>query len=166
MPVPEYQKFFLPVLRIAGDGKNHSYGEMYNAVAAEFKLTEEDRAELLPSGTARKFENRVAWTITYLSKARLLDRVSRGVFRISERGMEVLKKNPADIDNKFLRQFPEFLEFARGTRLTTKKEEEIEVEGEALGTPYEVLEEAYQGLRRTLAQEVLDRVRTCSPPVF
>ncbi len=84
---------------------------MYSLVAKEFNLTEEDRAELLPSGTARKFENRVAWTITYLSKARLLDRVARGVFRISERGRQVLQKNPTELNNKFLRQFPEFVEF-------------------------------------------------------
>lgn len=84
---------------------------MYSLVAKEFNLTEEDRAELLPSGTARKFENRVAWTITYLSKARLLDRVARGVFRISERGRQVLQKNPTELNKKFLRQFPEFVEF-------------------------------------------------------
>ena len=164
MPIPEYQKFFLPVLKIAGDGKNHSYAEMYSSVATEFKLTEEDRAELLPSGTARKFENRVAWAITYLSKARLLDRVSRGIFRISERGAEVLKKKPVELDNKFLRQFPEFLEFARGTKISTKRDEDTEED--TLGTPYETLEEAYQSLRRTLAQELLDRVRACSPQFF
>jgi len=164
MPIPEYQKFFLPVLKIAGDGKNHSYAEMYSSVATEFKLTEEDRAELLPSGTARKFENRVAWAITYLSKARLLDRVSRGIFRISERDAEVLKKKPVELDNKFLRQFPEFLEFARGTKISTKRDEDTEED--TLGTPYETLEEAYQSLRRTLAQELLDRVRACSPQFF
>ncbi len=164
MSIPEYQKFFLPVLRFAGDGKNHSYGEMYAAIATEFKLTDEDRAELLPSGTARKFENRAAWAITYLSKARLLDRVSRGIFRISERGEEVLKKKPAGLNNKFLRQFSEFVEFTRGAKIPTKKEEETEED--TLGTPYETLEEAYQSLRRTLAQELLDRVRACSPQFF
>ena len=45
MAVPEYQKFFLPVLRIAGDIKDHSYGEMYSLIAKEFNLTEEDRAD-------------------------------------------------------------------------------------------------------------------------
>lgn len=164
MSIPEYQRFFLPVLENAGDGKNHSYGDMYNTIAEEFKLTAEDRAELLPSGTARKFENRVAWAITYLSKAKLLDRMSRGIFRISDRGAEVLKKKPSDLDNRFLRQFPEFLEFSKGTKITAKKEEETE--DDSLGTPYETLEEAYQSLRRTLAQELLDRVKACSPQFF
>ena len=164
MAVPEYQKFFLPVLRIAGDKKDHSYGEMYSLVAKEFNLTEEDRAELLPSGTARKFENRVAWTITYLSKARLLDRVARGVFRISERGHQVLQKNPTELNNKFLRQFPEFVEFTRGTRVQTKKEDELEEDN--VGTPFETLEVAYQSLRKTLAQDLLDRIKTCSPKFF
>ena len=164
MAVPEYQKFFLPVLRIAGDNKDHSYGEMYSLIAKEFNLTEEDRAELLPSGTARKFENRVAWTITYLSKARLLDRVARGVFRISERGRQVLQKNPTELNNKFLRQFPEFVEFTRGTRVQTKKEDELEEDND--GTPFETLEVAYQSLRKTLAQDLLDRIKTCSPKFF
>jgi restriction system protein len=164
MAVPEYQKFFLPVLRIAGDKKDHSYGEMYSLVAKEFNLTEEDRAELLPSGTARKFENRVAWTITYLSKARLLDRVARGVFRISERGRQVLQKNPTELNNKFLRQFPEFIEFTRGTRVQTKKEDDLEEDN--AGTPFETLEVAYQSLRKTLAQDLLDRIKTCSPKFF
>jgi restriction system protein len=164
MAVPEYQKFFLPVLRIAGDKKDHSYGEMYSLVAKEFNLTEEDRAELLPSGTARKFDNRVAWTITYLSKARLLDRVARGVFRISERGRQVLQKNPTELNNKFLRQFPEFVEFTRGTRVQTKKEDELEEDN--VGTPFETLELAYQSLRKTLAQDFLDRIKTCSPKFF
>jgi restriction system protein len=120
MAVPEYQKFFLPVLRITGDKKDHSYGETYNLIAKEFNLTEEDRAELLPSNTARKFENRVAWTITYLSKARLLDRVARERFGF-QRGLQVLQKNPSELNNKFLRQFPEFLEFTRGTRVRPKR---------------------------------------------
>jgi restriction system protein len=164
MAVPEYQKFFLPVLRIAGDKKDHSYGEMYNLVAKEFNLTEEDRAEMLPSGTARKFENRVAWTITYLNKAKLLNRAGRGIFRISERGLQVLETNPTELNNKFLRQFPEFVEFTRGTRVQTKKEDEPEEDN--IGTPYETLEAAYQSLRKTLAQDLLDRIKTCSPKFF
>ena len=163
MTIPEYQKFFLPVLKIAGDKKDHSYGEMYNLVAKEFNLSEDDRAELLPSGTARKFENRVAWTITYLSKAKLLTRVARGVFRISERGLQVLQKKPTKLDNKFLRQYPEFLEFTRGTRVQ-KREDEIEEDN--AGTPYETLELSFQSLRKTLAQDLLDRIRTCSPKFF
>jgi restriction system protein len=86
---------------------------MYSLVAKEFNLTEEDRAELLPSGTARKFENRVAWTITYLSKARLLDRVARGVFQFRERGQ--VPEEPTELNNKFLRKFPSSLNLREDT---------------------------------------------------
>ncbi len=61
-----------------------------------------------------------------------------------------------------MKQFPEFLEFQKGTR-SSQKEEEIE---DAQRTPFETLEVAYQDLRRALAQDVLDRVKRCSLKFF
>jgi restriction system protein len=124
MAVPDYQKLMEPLLRIAGDGKEHSFGETVESVAKHFKLSEDERKELLPSGTQAKFENRLAWAITYVSKAGLLERTGRGRFRITERGNKVLISDPAEISTKFLRQFQEFTESRKlpGLRLgRTKK---------------------------------------------
>ncbi|EMN48387.1 Mrr N-terminal domain protein [Leptospira interrogans str. L1207] len=41
-------------------------------VAIVFKTTEQERRELLPSGKTRIFDNRVAWSITYLKMAGLI----------------------------------------------------------------------------------------------
>ena len=165
MAVPDYQKLMEPLLRIAGDGKEHSFGETVESVAKHFKLSEDERKELLPSGTQAKFENRLAWAITYLSKAGLLERTGRGRFRITERGNKVLISDPAEISTKFLRQFQEFTEFQKTSRPSIRKDEEA-IDEDIEQTPYETLEASYQGLRRALAQELLDRVRTCSPRIF
>ena len=57
MPVPAYQKLFLPILRFASDGQEHSHAQAVEAVVKHFNLTEDDCNELLPSGTQRKLGN-------------------------------------------------------------------------------------------------------------
>jgi restriction system protein len=63
MPVPGYQEFMLPLLRIASDGKEHSVSEAMATLADQMKISEEDRDSLLPSGTMTRFYNRVTWAI-------------------------------------------------------------------------------------------------------
>src|SRR5205823_9877226 len=111
MPVPDFQSLMLPLLKITEDGNEHSTTEVVETLAKQFGLTENDRNEMLPSGKQRKFDNRVNWTKTYLQKALLLSSTGRSHFRITERGIKVLKENPPSINIKYLNQFPEFLAF-------------------------------------------------------
>jgi restriction system protein len=163
MAIPDFQSFMLPFLQILSDGQEHSLSEVIETLAEAFGLTEDDRKELLPSGRQAKLDNRVGWTRTHLKKAELLESVGWGRFRITERGLEVLRSNPPYINIKYLEQFPEFYEFRRSSRQTNKREEVEEIPDQ---TPEETLELGYQSLRRTLAQDILDRVKSCSPRFF
>ena len=58
MAVPDFQTIMLPLLKFAGDGREHSTSEAIDALALEFRLSEEDRKELLPSGRQARFDNR------------------------------------------------------------------------------------------------------------
>jgi restriction system protein len=163
MTVPDYQTLMLPVLQVAGDGQEHTIGEAIEIIASHFGLTEEDRKELLPSGTQFRFDNRVHWARSYLKQAGLLESTGRGKFRITERGTTVLETNPPHINVKFLDQFPEFQNF----RSRSSRVEEHEVtEDEPTQTPEEILEASYQSLRNELAKELIDRVMGCSPRFF
>src|SRR5437763_6080686 len=115
MPVPDFQRLMLPLLKITCDGNEHSTSEVIEALAQQFGLGEGDRDEMLPSGKQRKFDNRVNWTKSYLQKALLLSSTGRSKFRITERGIKVLRENPPSINIKFLNQFPEFLAFHTAT---------------------------------------------------
>jgi restriction system protein len=126
---------------------------------------------MLPSGKQRKFDNRVSWARTYLQKAQLLSHTGRSKVRITERGLQVLKDNPAYINTKFLKQFPEFLAFhtATGDKGSAGEEnnhltqENLEKTSQ---TPQEILETSYQSLRQTLAQELLERIKQGPPKFF
>lgn len=165
MTVPDYQSVMLPLLKVLGDGEEHSLHEVIETLAEEFELTDEERRELLPSGRQAKFDNRVAWARTYMKKAGLLESTGRGKFRINDRGLAVLRENPPEINVKFLEQFPEFLEFRDGP----SKDASVDTENDTADktkTPEEVLETSYQNLRKDLAQDLLDRIMGCSPEFF
>lgn len=107
----------LPLLRLAGDGKEHTLAEAVERLAQEFHLSDNDRKELLPSGKQPRFDNRVSWATTYLKKAGLLRAAGSGRVQLTDRGRDVLANPPASIDVSFLgSRFPEILEFRKRSR--------------------------------------------------
>jgi len=165
MAVPDFQSVMLPLLKVLGDGEEHSLHEVISTLADQFDLTDEERRELLPSGRQAKLDNRVGWARTYLKKAGLLESTGRGKFRINDRGLDVLRENPLEINVKYLEQFSEFLEFRDGST----RDANIDLKDDAadkIKTPEEILEAGYQNLRGDLAQDLLDRIMGCSPEFF
>jgi restriction system protein len=162
MPIPDYETLMGPLLRIAQASKGNevAIADAIEQLADQCKLTEEERREPLPSGSAFKFSSRVSWARTYLQKAGLLEATRRGRFRITKRGMEVLSKKPERVDNRILAQFSEFREFQGGKK--TKKEKETS----SSETPIESIATQYEQIRAALSSELLDRVKKCSPQFF
>ncbi|HBY93587.1 MAG TPA: restriction endonuclease [Chloroflexi bacterium] len=152
----------LPLLRIAAAARGNEVSliDAIDQLAAEYKLTDEERKELLPSGGTFKFSSRVSWARTYLQKAGLIEATRRGHFRIAERGNEILNKRPQRIDNKLLSQFPEFREFQGKKKIKSKKDAPV------AETPIESITTYYEQIRATLASELLERVKKCSSQFF
>lgn len=163
MSIPDFQSIMLPLLKYLGDGKEHQLQETIDAIAKEFGLTLEERREPLPSGRQPIIDNRVGWARTYMKKAGLIEYTKRGHFKITERGKEVLAEEPKQIDVRYLKKFPGFIEFQA---LRKGEEAEEETEEEAKLTPEESIESAYQRLRRNLAAELIQQVKNCSPVFF
>jgi restriction system protein len=168
MAIPRYHAFMLPLLRIAGDGQEHRIDECLEGLTNELRLANEDVREMLPSGKQTVLENRVGWAKTYLKKARLLESPARGKFKITDRGREVLRAKPDHIDHRFLEQFPEFVEFRATHRSPALGNSDAtqDLNPEEALTPEEALDTTYQLLRRSLAQDLLERVKTSSPRFF
>lgn len=164
MAIPDFQSIMLPLLQLSSDGKVYHIHDAVNQLADQYGLTDEDRARLLPSGQQPIFYNRVGWARTYLKKAGLLKDPKRGYFQITDRGGEVLADNPSRIDMKFLRKFPEYIEFRETVRETT--EEEVQEEDLEGLTPEEALENAYQRIRRDLSEELLIYILDSTPGFF
>ena len=124
MPVPDFQRLMLPLLKLAADGQPHTLVETVEQLAQEFKLSDEDRGQLLRSGQTRLY-NRVGWSTTYLKKAGLVQAVGLGRFQITDRGQAVLAGQPAAIDVAFLEsRFPEMWEFRKSRSKRESADEE------------------------------------------
>lgn len=166
MTIPDFQAIFLPLLQFAIDRQERSIQEAIQYLAHYFCLTDEEQKELLPSGKQAIFDNRVGWSRTHLKKAGLLEYPRRAFFKITDRGVELLKTNPSGINVNLLKQYPEYLEFL-GITSKTKTSECIQTVPDAVDrTPEELLEYSYQEIRTTLAQEILEKVKSCSPNFF
>lgn len=164
MAIPDFQTIMLPLLRYFSDGQEHSNQELMDKLAKEFSLTEEELNALLPSGKQTVFYNRVGWARTYLTKAGLLEMSRRSYYRITDRGRQVLGRNPSRIDMKFLEQFPEYIEFRDRESGRRKSKETIAEVSEK--TPEEILEDAYEEIRYGLAQDLLGLVKQSTPSFF
>lgn len=166
--IPDFQTVMLPLLEFARDGREHTLSEANTNLANHFNLTEAERKELLPSGKQSRFNNRVGWSSTHFKKAGLFAYPSRGKFQITQRGLDLLNTQPERIDTALLKQFPEYLEFI-GT--TTKSPDLVDCTlnsppPSVEETPDELMASAYQELRQNLAQELLERIKSCSPLFF
>ena len=167
MPVPDFQTLMLPLLRFAADGKEHSVAEARGAIASEFHLTPDELAQLLPSGRAPVFANRLAWAKVYLERAGLLDSPKRAHFLITEEGRALLLNPPNRIDIKYLGRYPAFAAFRERKDESGTSEEKVTAEdATAAETPEESLEHAYSKLRGDLATEVLTRIKKAAPDFF
>lgn len=134
MPIPDFQTLMLPVLKLAGDGQEHTSAEAVESLAQQFQLSDEERGQLLQNGQPR-FNNRVGWATTYLKKAGLLQSPGRGRFEITEKGRDVLTSDPHAMDIAFLEsRFPEVVEFRKGRSKTEGDGEEAPAEVNTDGT--------------------------------
>jgi restriction system protein len=163
MAIPDFQTVMPVLLAHLSDGKEHTNEETLDSLAASFALSPEERVQLLPSGKQQIFKNRVAWAKTHLKQAGLVESPRRGVFRISDRGRQALQGNQGPINMRFLKQFPEYLEF----RARSSSEEEPTSDSETTDlTPEEQVEYGYERLRKELSAELLRKIKDCQPDFF
>jgi restriction system protein len=165
MAIPDFQTLMLPLLKFAGDKKEHSNKEAVTYISSEFELSNEEREELIPSGKEPVIKNRTGWAITYFKKAQLLEVTKRAHFKITPRGLSVLNSNPNKISSSFLMQFPEFRDF-KSIDNTNSTEPVIVAPNDSDRTPEEIMDTAYLSIRKALAQELLIKIQSLPPSFF
>lgn len=164
--IPDYQTLMLPLLKLINNGQEYKFRDLIEELGNQFKVTDEERKELLASGNQPIFDNRVGWAKTYLKKAGLIDSPKRATVVITDLGRQILVQNPTRIDAKFLRQFDSFNEFINANKTDTEGYADIITPLQTDQTPEETLDKAYQQIRKSLASELLTKVVEFSPAFF
>jgi restriction system protein len=163
MAIPDFQSIMRPLLEHLADGMAKSNSETFAALSKYFQLTDEELAELLPSGQQSVFTNRIAWAKAHLKNAALLESPSRSLYKITARGLEALTQSNQKINLRYLRQFKEY-SYGNANSITITPTEENKTT-ETL-TPSEQIEIGYQRIREELEDELLTKIKEASPQFF
>ena len=171
MPIPPYDELLLPVLRHCAE-KTWSMRELIAHISDELGLNQEEREQLIPSGTASVIANRVHWAKTYLKQAGLLEQPKRAVVQISARGKELLDKNPPKIDAALLQQFEDFRAFLGRTKShdantpAPTQPSIVSQDSAPSSTPEEQITAAADALDTALRDALMTRILEGSPGFF
>lgn len=167
MPIPDFQTIMLPMLKLLSDGRAWSIRDLTAAIADQFGLTEEEREQRLPSGQRTTIGNRVGWARSYMKFAGLMEYPTRGQVRITDLGRGILAEEPSRIDVRFLKRLPSYHEFKqKADPEPPPSEDKASPILEEESTPHELIDSAFQSLLQATAEEILTRLKSCSPAFF
>jgi restriction system protein len=142
------------------------------AVSDYFKLTEEQRAETIPSGTSTTIGNRAGWAMSHLHKGALIEKVAKHTYAGTQKGRDYLKCHSGPITPNDLRSIEGFEEaWAEGSRRRAQKKadespEEPDEEVNRTSTPEEQIDHAMESLGAKLRAELLEQLLTVEPYRF
>lgn len=165
MEMPTYEDLLLPLLKLAGDNKEHSVKDAAKEVAEKLNLSEEVQNDLLPSGTQYRYLNRIGWARTHLKKAGLLEYPKRGYFNITPEGQDLLKEGIKYIDSNFLKRYEIYLKFIQPsiTNATEEKSENIDLNS---STPEELVDYGYNTIKVNITDQIIDMIKSSTPEFF
>ena len=159
----------LPVLRYSGE-KKWTMRDLINRIADDLELGTDERAFQIPSGGTTIIASRVHWAKTYLKQAGLVEQPKRGTVQITQSGQDVLKTNPAKLDNSVLLRYDSFRSFLGKTKAGDGA---IDIPDEASApvaqlsaTPEEQIATASGTLDASLRDALLTRILEGSPSFF
>lgn len=169
MPIPETEDFMLPLLRLIGNNGTMSIDAYRAALVSEFAITPREQKQRLAAERTQVYRSRIGWAGTYLVEAGLLERPARGVLSITDEGRRALARNPPHIDMCFLHQYESFREYwerTDGERTPNCRRVISETDPRRNPSPEDELFESYDRLRRILAGELLQRIKSAPPDFF
>lgn len=150
----------LPLLDVARDQEDHRLIDAVDLLADRLRLTDDERRKRSSEGQQTRFYHSVFLARKHLTKSGLLEDPVRGQFRITELGRRVLESGPSQIDRAYLRQIEE------SGIATVREPTSLDPEPNTAITPEEALQDAYETLRNSLADELLGQVKQASPAFF
>jgi len=161
--IPDFQTLMLPLLKLSKDQNEHSTNEFIDILAEQFNVNEDEKVMMLASGSQRVFNNRVHWAKAYLKMAGLIENTRRGFFKITNTGLQTLEENLEKINIKYLKRFSDFQSVKDNQKEIQATEENDEV---VVKTPQEQIESAILIINDALAQDLLQKVRSCTWQFF
>lgn len=166
-PMPTWEGFLIPTLKVMEDGQIRHRREIQPIVADSVGLTNEQRQVFIASGQ-RMYANRIGWGLSFLFNVGALDRPKRGHYVITDAGRELIFEFPngakerevlalGDDSRSLIRPY-------KKSEIKAEKSPEV-LEVEQL-TPLEQIESGISRIREEVASELLSKLQGKEPGFF
>jgi restriction endonuclease Mrr len=171
MSVPTYDQFIEPLLRyLATKPGEVAAAEAHEAAATALSIGEQDKLELLPSGTQPVYKNRAGWAHDRLKRAGLSRSPRRGYWQVTDQGRVFVAAHPAPLAPKETEQLAVGFMDVRlrppptGESLAAVAMPQLLASPSSLSSPDDRLGEALSELRRSVAGELLETLAWATGP--
>lgn len=169
--MPNWEGLMIPTLKVMSDGIIRHWREFQPLVADQAQLTNEQKREMLPSGSALKYENRIGWGVSFLTNAVALTRPKRGHEQITDAGKQLIELFPngaKECDIKALGADPSspIREYVATTNRKTSESATTAPAEESSMTPIEQVQSGIERIHDEIAVELLTRLQDKDPGFF
>lgn len=173
MPVPTYDKFIEPLLRFLATQPDGALARVaHEQAAAMLGLSDEDKQELLPSGTQPIYKNRAGWAHDRLKRAGLSSSPRRGYWKITPQGVDFIKAHPTAFTQELAEELAmgyigvKLKGAAPGTPAEAPPPAVISFQASPIASPDDRLGQALQELRQAAESELIELLGNVSPAYF
>lgn len=162
--VPIWPEFVKPTLEVLATGEVLARRTIASRTIELLELSDAAREEQLESGGNRA-ENRANWSITHLTKARMIERVARAQYQITDAGREWLSDNPEGLRD-FSTANQTFARYWPAPKPQAQQAPAEMVPDEETADPIELIEAGVARIKSDVATTLLERLRTSDPAFF
>ena len=160
MPIPKHNELREPVLEYLKANGTSASKEMVAPLSQNLKLTDDEISQMYASGNGPIFKDRISWALTYLGMSGLVNKLGRGVYEITSKGIELLA-SPTKIDGYIDEQMAlRALREANNQKvenLVVDLPVEKIVPSEKL-TPQEKLYQSYANIKKSTTDEIIETI--------
>lgn len=167
MSIPKYNEIMPNILRYLDAHGEQKFRNLELPLAAEFGLTDKQVAQEYYSGNGAVFLDRISWALSYLTNSGLTERPRRGVYKNTEAAQKFLGKSSSEIQKHVKEQ----MALRVAEQKAKKAVEGVDVESADLlptsnQTPQEMLNTAYESIRQSTYDQIIDTVLSKTPSEF
>lgn len=160
--MPTWEEFMIPTLRVLSDDEVRARRDLCPMVAREVGLSEEQMKSMLPSGQLR-YENRVGWGLSFLTKVEALARPSRGNYVITDVGRQLLVQFPDGVREQELHELGEDptspVAVYVATPSISRVQPDLSLPEITVMTPTEQVQEGIARIHEEVGSELLSRLQ-------
>lgn len=158
--IPKHYETLQEILDLLVDGKEKKTNDLPELMLKKgfFNLTQEEKDEKLSNGTSR-FYDRVWWGTVYLRQGKFIERPTRGMIKITKKGLDFLKNSSKKMTIEFLEKDKDFISYIPSNK-NNKKEKIADL------SPNDLIQNGAADLKENLKNDLLEKIYNSGPYFF